>query len=351
VAPKISIVVSAYKATAFLGACLENLLEQSCIPECQTVVVICEPCDEDRAIVNKYNPRFSFLEYFEAPRESLYSSWNRALQSARGKYFVNANVDDALNPGALRLLAAALDAEPGAALAYGDWAWATVPSAPYPWNNRFRRCIHTEYHPSLPLFYAYAGCHQFWRTDKLRELGGFDESYQAAGDYDALCRLEQKRWHAVYVPEVISAFYQNPNGLSRSSQKSYLEFVEIRDRFRSQVAIDDLYDVNPTDNVASSRAWADLAHRALSLHVPWAEQDTPDADYAAHCVRKALELDPANQDAKDLLALTSKGWRGLVKRTWRSTKGAFTSATTDRSASPKARTPSPVFSTTGVRST
>ncbi len=185
----------------------------------------------------------------------------------------------------------------------------------------------------------------------LRELGGFNVAYRAAGDFDALCRMALKRWHAVHVPEAVSAFYQNPSGLSRSSGTSYKEFVEIRDRFRSQFAIEDLYDVDPGSVGDCARAWTDLAHRALSLHVPWAENKTPDKEFALACARKALDLDPANQKAKDLLSWSTKGWRGLVKRTWRSAEGAFTRVTSDCSAPPKARTPSPVFSTTGSRST
>lgn len=268
----------------------------------------------ESALCAQYAERFAAISCVRTPRETLYAAWNRALALAQGRYFVNANTDDSLHPDALRLLAAALDAQPDAALAYGDWLWATVPNAPYPWNRNHRRCVHPEYHPSLPLFYAYAGCHQFWRTDKLRELGGFNADYKAAGDYDALCRLALKRWKAVYVPDAVSAFYQNPAGLSRSSGASHREFLEIRNRFRSQVSIDDFYDVDPMNDAACACAWVDLAYRALSLRVPWAEHETPDREFALSCARKALALDPDNQKAKQIVLSSRSGLRGFLHK-------------------------------------
>jgi glycosyltransferase involved in cell wall biosynthesis len=338
-----TVAISTCNSAGYFRACLEQLLEQSLRVSFEVIVIDSGSDEDESAICAQYAARFAALTCVRTPRETLYSAWNRALALAKGRYFINANTDDSLHPDALQLLVAAMEAHPESALAYGDWLWATVPNAPYPWDSSYRRCVHQPYHPSLPLFYAYAGCHQFWRTDKLRELGGFNASYAAAGDYDALCRMAMKRWHAVYVPEAISAFYQNPHGLSRSSGRSVEEFATIQDRFRDQVSIADLYDVDAESANDCARAWIDLAHRALSLRVPWAEEAVPDAEFAAQCVRKALDLDPANQEAKDLLALSGKSWRGLMKRTWSSRANAFTRTTADRSTAPRARTPAPVF--------
>jgi glycosyltransferase involved in cell wall biosynthesis len=313
----VSIAISSFNSANLLAACLENLLLQNAVDSAEVIVVDSGSTQKERGVCTAYKNKFRCLIYERTEKETLYAAWNRALSRASGKYFMNANTDDALHPNALQMLATALESQPDAALAYGDWMWSTVPNSTYPWDTSFRRCVHTEYHPSLPLFYAYAGCHQFWRTDKLRDLGGFNANYKAAGDYDALCRMAMKHWDAVYVPEAISAFYQNPNGLSRSSETSHREFLEIRDRFRSQVAISDLYDVDPMDDVACASSWVDLGNRALSLRVPWAEENTPDMQFAEVCARRALGLEPANSDAARMLkrvAPESTGfWSSLRK--------------------------------------
>jgi glycosyltransferase involved in cell wall biosynthesis len=336
----ISIAISACNSARLLEACLAGLLRQTAIGRAEVFVIDSGSDEDERSVCAAFEGKFPRLVYERTPRETLYAAWNRALAMASGRYFVNVNTDDALHPRALAVLADALDSDDEAVLAYGDWMWATEPNALHPWDPEFRRCVHGPYHPTIPLFYTYSGCLQFWRTGKLRELGGFNAGYQAAGDYDILCRMALRRWHAVYVPMTVSAFYQNPEGLSRSSQKSYLEFLEIRDRFRSRIAIDDLYDVDPTDDAACARAWIDLGRRALSLFVPWAEESTPEPEFAAACARRALALDPWSHEAMSVLAAATAGWRAGVRRTIARATALFAGPSLPP---PRARTPSPVF--------
>lgn len=318
-----TVAISTCNSAEFFRCCLDQLCKQSLLDDFEVIVIDSGSDENESAICERYTKRFAALTCVRTPRETLYSAWNRALGLAKGRYFINANTDDSLHPNALRLLVTAMDTRPEFVLAYGDWLWATTPNAPYPWDSSFRRCVHEEYHPSLPLFYAYAGCHQFWRTEKLRELGGFDASYTAAGDYEALCRMTLKHWQAVYIPEVISAFYQNPRGLSRSSCKSSEEFNVIRDRFRSRVSIEYLYDVDADSPSDCARAWTDLARRALSLHVPWAEQATPDYEFAAACARRALTLDPEHKPADQLLRVAKRRHSGIFSRSRRLVERMF----------------------------
>ena len=296
----ISVAISSFNSAKLLTACLENLRLQHAISDAEVIVVDSGSTQNERDVCAMYKDKFKRLIYERTDRETLYAAWNRALAKASGKYFVNANTDDALHPNALQILADALESRPDASIAYGDWMWATVPNATFPWNPDFRRCVHSEYHPSLPLFYAYAGCHQFWRTDKLRELGGFNANYKAAGDYDALCRLSLNRGRAVYIRQPVSAYYQNPEGISRSSSASPVEAEQIKKHVRSAITLQDIYGDDCQGPTACARAYVDLGERAIGLHIPWSEQPTPDIDFAAECARKALELDPGNKDAAKL---------------------------------------------------
>lgn len=336
----ISIAISACNSARLLDACLAGLLRQTALGRAEVLVIDSGSDEDERSVCAAYEGRFPCLVYERTSRETLYAAWNRALAMARGRYFVNVNTDDALHPQALAALAGALESDAAAVLAYGDWIWATEPNAPHPWDPGLRRCVHGPYHPTMPLFYTYSGCLQFWRTGKLCELGGFDPGYQAAGDYDILCRMVLRRWHAVYVPMPVSAFYQNPGGISRSSGTSIREFTGIRDRFRGEVSIGDLYEVDPADAAACARAWTDLARRALSLHIPWSEEATPEPEFAAECARRALALEPWSHEAMSVLAAATNGWGAGVRR-------AVARATAliggPSLPPPRARTPSPVF--------
>lgn len=334
--PRISVVISTYNSAALLHACLQQMLRQTALAECEIIVIDSGSQQDEAAVCAALRPAFPRLVYERTPRETIYKAWNRALALAQGEYFVNANTDDALHPNALAVLSRGLDEHAEAAIAYGDWVWSDVPNAPFPWHASYRRIKHTPYHPSLALMYCYTGCTQFWRTAKLREIGGFNAGRWAAGDYEALAALVRRRWAAVYAPLEVSAFYQNPAGLSLSSNRSIQEFHEIRNALRQTLEISAIFDVDEADHRSCAAGWMGLAHRALRVCAPWESRPEPDDDYARWAALKALALDPFNPYAQRFLdALRPRGG-SFEERILRSLRG-----TRPARALPEAEVPEP----------
>lgn len=317
-APTISVVVSTYNSAALLRACLKQLLQQTAIDECEVLVIDSGSEQDEAAVCAALQTDLPGLTYERTPRETIYGAWNRALAKARGRYFVNANTDDSLHPNALSLFKRALDKHPEAVIAYGDWIWSNAPNAPFPWDASYRHIRHDSYHPSIPLIYCYTGCTQFWRTEKLRQLGGFHAERWAAGDYEALAAVVRRQWPAAYVPFPVAAYYQNPAGLSMATNRSFQEFLAIRNDLRETAPISTIYDVDDADAKACAAGWVGLAQRALHVYAPWAPGPEPDFAYAALAAHKALERDPACGSAKRLLeALRKKNrsiWEKLLRR-------------------------------------
>ena len=295
-----TVAISTFNSAGYLRTLLGQLARQTLVSGIEVVVIDSGSNQDEHAVCVDFEEAFPSLRYVRTPRETLYAAWNRALSMARGEFFVNANTDDSMRPDSLEKFARCLAENPQVSLAYCDWLWTETPNLETPWPVSARVCRHAAYEPWMPLFYAYAGCHQFWRTEKLKELGGFDARYRCAGDYEILCRLAEQGGQAIHLPEALSAFYQNPSGLSRSSGHSREEFYQIRDRFRSKIGIGHLADVNESDREACAAAWTYIARQALDLYVPWATHPTPDLDYARHCLALALQLDPRNQEAHQL---------------------------------------------------
>ncbi|MBU6221467.1 MAG: glycosyltransferase family 2 protein [Planctomycetes bacterium] len=316
--PTISIVVSTYNSAELLRACLGQLSRQSAIGECEVLVIDSGSEQNEAAVCTAFQTEFPALLYERTPRETVYSAWNRALTKARGRYFVNANTDDSLHPHALSLLKRALDRYPEAVIAYGDWIWSNTPNASFPVDPSCPHIRHEAYHPSIPLTYCYTGCTQFWRTEKLRQLGGFRSQRWAAADYEALTDIVRRRWAAAYVPTPVAAHYKNPAGLSLASNRSFQEFCEIRNALRAQVPISAIYDVDEADATACAAGWVGLAQRALHVYAPWAAGPDPDFDYATFAAQQALTRDPSSRPAKRLLkALARKQhtlWDKLLRR-------------------------------------
>lgn len=335
--PGISVVISTYNAASLLHTCLSQLLRQTALAECEIIVIDSGSQQDEAAVCAAMRAAFPRLIYERTSRETIYAAWNRALAIAQGEYFVNANTDDALHPNALAVLSRALDEHAEAVIAYGDWVWSDVPNSPFPWGSSCRCIKHIPYHPSLALTYCYTGCTQFWRTEKLREIGGFNAQRWAAGDYEALATLVRRRWAAVYVPMEVSAYYQNPSGLSLASSRSIQEFHEIRNELRETLELSAIFDVDEADPESCAAGWMGLAQRALHVCAPWAARPEPDYEYAERAARKALAVMPSNLSAKRLLDVIGPRDRTIVDRLLRRRRGRDAALTLPKVPEPAPR--------------
>jgi hypothetical protein len=164
--------------------------------------------------------------------------------------------------------------------------------------------MHPSYHPATLMFYCVTGCHPLWRRTVFDRIGLFDAGFTAPGDYEFLLRFAQAGLRAVRVPEVLSLFYQNPDGLSfQRDSKADREFKRIQAKYRAEMPIQRLYRVDPAQPASAARGWVALGNLALRHEVPWFDNVAQDADYARRCYTTALELDSQNVAARHNLAL------------------------------------------------
>ncbi len=306
--PVISAIVSTYKSEALLRACLEDLEAQTIADELEIIVVDSASPQNERAVVREFQARYPNIRYVRtAERESLYAAWNRGLLLARGRYVTNANTDDAHRPDALEKLVAALDAHPAADLAYAHCAWTGVPNAVYGQTPVDRIVEYPPYHPALSLHYCLLGPHPVWRRTVFDKIGLFDPTFRSAGDYEFQLRFTAAGLQAVLVPEVLSLFYQNPNGLTFQDSTSQNEQQMLYQRYRGLLPIQRLYALPSDDAAGRALAWVAHGNLALALHVPWVDETLVDIAYALNCFQAARQQDPACQPAwQNLIALLGR---------------------------------------------
>lgn len=303
--PVVTVVVSTYQSEKFIRACLENLSRQKNFARCEIIVVDSGSPENERAIVTEFKKKFPNIRYVRTPRETLYAAWNRGLALARGRYWANVNTDDTLRGDALEILSAALDAFPDCALAYADCAWTTKPNDTFPSEHIVRTVKYPDYTPIEPLFYCITGCLQFWRTDSIRKLGGFESSLRNAGDYEATLKMMAARLNAVHVPEVLSLFYQNTSGLTQATNRAAVEHDEVMNRYRANLDIQNIFQIESGHSAAEG--FIALGYWATRFSVPWEDKPFEHLDFAFSCYYKALELDPPNFAAgMNLIALNHK---------------------------------------------
>ena len=305
-APLISVLVSTYASEKYLRACLADLEAQTIADQIEIIVIDSGSPENERAIVEEFQQRYTNVRYLRTERETLYAAWNRGVEMARGKYVTNANSDDSHRADALELLSGALEANPAADLSYGDYFTTNVPNDTFPACSAIRLNQHPPYHPATLQFYCVTGCHPMWRRTVFDKIGLFDPTFTAPGDYEFLLRFAAHRLRAVHIPQPISLFYQNEQGLSfKSRNRSEREFKTIQTKYRASIAIERLYRVNPADSHSVAAGWTALGNLAMSYEPPWFDNACQDYPFALHCYRNALRHDSKHAAARFNLVMTT----------------------------------------------
>ena len=114
--PRVSAIVSAYKAEDYIEGCLDDLYKQ---PMGIEIVVVCqEGSEEHKSAQETEHPFLRIVTTKNIP--TVYHAWNLGIRAASGKYITNANTDDRHHPDAYRIMADLLDARPDIDLVYHD---------------------------------------------------------------------------------------------------------------------------------------------------------------------------------------------------------------------------------------
>ena len=243
---KVSAVVSIYNAREFLRGRLDNLLGQQGV-DLEIVAVICgSKHPEDYDVLASYAACHENITIIEQKRIPIYHAWNVGTDAATGEYICNANCDDRFAPWGLRLLSDALN--DGADVAYSSWWCTTTPNAEW--------CGQWDLYRGDPVYYpngrvnwghepfsyarlaemCFLGPAPLWRKALWEKTGGFDASFQIAGDYDMWSKMALSGANIQPVPLYLGLFYHSDNQVSRSSadQLTY-ENWRIRHRYMEQL--------------------------------------------------------------------------------------------------------------------
>lgn len=306
--PLVSVIVSTYNSEILLRDCLRDLEQQSIADRLEIIVVDSGSLQNERSIVQGFQRIYTNIIYLRTEnRETIYAAWNRGVRAAKGRYVTNANTDDAHHPQALEKLVNALETSPDADLAYADCQWTNSPNQRVGSKSVFRTVKYPEYHPGIAMLFCFLGPHPVWRRSVFERIGFFDPKYNAAGDYEFQMRFIAAGLTAVKVPEVLSTFYQNTEGLTLGSEVSTQEAAEITSHYRSVIPISRLYPMEASNMIAVAQGWVAQGNLAAAFICPWIDHVASEPEYATHCYRTAIAIDPGSAIAwRNLLALLGR---------------------------------------------
>jgi glycosyltransferase involved in cell wall biosynthesis len=238
---RVTAIVSTYCGARFIRGCLEDLVAQTLFARGELGIVVVDAASpqNEAGIVEEFAERYPRqVRYVRAPeRETLYAAWNRAIAllgqgGGAGRYLTNANVDDRHDPRCLEVLAAALDADTGAAAAYADSDVTADENAAFAQARRTRRLAWPEFERDTLFETCFLGPHPMWRRSLHGRYGLFDAGLRSAGDYEFWLRLAAAGERFVHVPEPLSLYLENPGSISLANvDLTWQESETARDRY------------------------------------------------------------------------------------------------------------------------
>jgi len=215
---KISAILSTRNSERFISGCLDNLLKQTIADKIEIIVIDSASDENEQAIVSEYSNRYENIKYFRtSKKETLYTSWNRAIKMSSGKYIITTNTDDRSRRDAFEIMTRALDGNPEIALVYSDFYFTTKPNEKVGIKKMRKPHWKTykapDYSQKELLMRCYCGSRPMWRRSLHDRLGYFDESYALGGDYEFWLRITDS-YPMLHIPEFLHLFYQGKGCLS-----------------------------------------------------------------------------------------------------------------------------------------
>ena len=205
--PLVTVVTSVLNGAATIEDTIKSVLNQT-YPNVEYIVIDGGSTDDTINILKSFSNKIDY--WISEPDNGIYNAWNKAIKISRGEWFLFLGSDDFLKIDALSELIhisnntdEKLDYVSGKGELIIDDKVVRITGEPWTWN-KFKKYVCT----------AQAGA--IHNRSLYKELGGYDESYKIAGDYEFLLRKGEKL-KAGYTEKVTISFRMG--GVSNKSNK------------------------------------------------------------------------------------------------------------------------------------
>ena len=225
--PKVSVIVSLYKAAEKLSFFLTALCQQTLLKKGEVEIILVDsgsPTNEHEVFAEYLNRTPLNAVYARsAERETIQAAWNRGIGLARSPYLLFLGVDETLYPEALETLADELDANPEI-----DWVMANSLVTAVEENGIYKRDIMPYTRDGATKDHTYLEtCYLSWVGGMYRKslhdrFGFYDETFGAAGDTEIKNRI-LPYIKVKFIPKMLGLFLNYPDGQTTASPKAEIE--------------------------------------------------------------------------------------------------------------------------------
>ena len=240
----ISVIIVNYKVREYISNLLSSILRAQ--QGFNIEIFVIDNNSEDGS-VEFLKSRFPDVTYI-ANKENVGfgKANNQAIKQAKGKYSLIINPDTLVSEDTFKVLFAHMESNPACGAAGckilnpdGTFAPESKRSVPTIRSSFSKVTGLSTLFPTSKLFKEYylnsveenekakvpvlSGSFMFWRTNLLKELGGFDERFFMYGEDIDLCyQVQNTKYHIDYVPETSIIHYKG-----ESSKKGDLRYIRI----------------------------------------------------------------------------------------------------------------------------
>lgn len=233
--PDFSIVIVNLNAATLLRACLKSIDDTRGDITAQVIVVDNGSTDASLDMLRAEFPHTLSLP--QGSNTGYVPANNVGMASATGRYLMYLNNDTTISPGCLQALKAFLDAHPNAGAIspsicnpdgsdqgvarrfptlmngiFGRRSFLTKLFPNNPWARRYMVCLHRADTDPFEVDMLSAAC-MVVRTDQVKEMGGFDESFTLYWVDAELCaRLQHAGFSIWCVPEARILHFEGMGG-------------------------------------------------------------------------------------------------------------------------------------------
>lgn len=222
--PVISVVIPVYNIDQYIAESIESILQQH-FSDFELIIVDDGSTDNTWQIIQSFNDN-RIIAFRNETNRGNYPSRNLGMSKARGKYICVMDGDDIAFPERLQIQWEYMEKHPEVLVVgsnarimhTGSLRGTSLTQEKVSLALLNNNCI---LHPSLML-----------RTGQLHKMGGYDEKYRYAADYDLLCRFSLEG-PVVCLPDVLMMYRHHPGQISsrfRSEQMRYAD--EIRRKYQ-----------------------------------------------------------------------------------------------------------------------
>lgn len=220
--PRVSVIMAVWNSERYLADSIESILNQT-FEDFEYIIIDDGSFDASRDIIARYAVNDQRIKPLYYEHQGLTRSLNRGIREARGAYIARMDADDISLPERLEKEHAYLMQHPDIAVvscfAYViDDCGRTVGTHCPPLSTEDIR---------KRSFFSGQICHPsvMFRADVVRMLGGYNEAFRYAQDYELWLRLMQK--HAVAtIPEFLFSWRKSAQGIGRMQYRDQRRYAQ-----------------------------------------------------------------------------------------------------------------------------